>query len=128
VARSREARIERTRQDLQDGLLDQAVEHVGNAELLLTAIPFVDGLSPDGRGLVRAIEKLLPDRRPPWSADVDFVRVRLRCCKLAIYVLMLPVLSSASAAAHHKAVDRASFRSGGTLAYWLTSQRGKTVG
>jgi hypothetical protein len=53
VARFREARIEHRCQNLLDGLLNQTVQHVWDAELPLTAIRFVDGLPPNRlRGVV----------------------------------------------------------------------------
>ena len=42
VTRFGETRIEDRRQDLNDGLLDQAVQHVWDAELPLAAVGFVD--------------------------------------------------------------------------------------
>ncbi len=60
VARIREARIEHRRQNLLDGLLNQTVQHVWNAELPLTAIRFINGLPANRRRLIGPIEKLLP--------------------------------------------------------------------
>ncbi len=76
VARYREARIEHRRQNLLDGLLNQAIEHVWNSELPLTAIRFVDGLSPHRGRLVGTIEKLLPNRRPLRAKPIGERRQR----------------------------------------------------
>ena len=59
VSLSREARIEHRREDLLDGMMDQAIKHVWDAELSLTATRLVNGLPPHSCGLVGAIEKLL---------------------------------------------------------------------
>ena len=55
-------RIEDRRQDLDDGLLYQPVDHVWYTEQPLTAIGFVDGLPSHRTRPVRAIEKLLSNR------------------------------------------------------------------
>jgi hypothetical protein len=71
VARFGKARIEHRRQDLQDGLLDHAVQHVWNAELSLSAIRFVDGHPSHRCGAIGPLEKLLSDRRPTRSQPLE---------------------------------------------------------
>lgn len=48
--RFRESGIENRREDLQDGLLDQAIDHVWNSEISLTAIRFGNRLPPGRTG------------------------------------------------------------------------------
>jgi hypothetical protein len=48
-------------------LLDQTLDHVGNTEVALTAIWFVDGLAPGRTRGVSAIEKLLSDHGPVFA-------------------------------------------------------------
>ena len=75
-------RVEDRRQDLCNGLLDQSVDHVWDAEVPLTAIRLRDGLSSDRFHTISSIEKLLSDRLPTRSeplgkvVDRDSVRTR----------------------------------------------------
>ena len=55
---------------MQDGLLDESIEHVWNTELPLTAIRFGDGLPPHRFGAVSAIEQLLLDCGPTWAEPI----------------------------------------------------------
>jgi hypothetical protein len=67
--RLREVGIEDRRQDLQDGLLDQSVLDIGNAQVAFRAIGFGDGF-PAGRGrLVGSLQQLLSDARPLVGED-----------------------------------------------------------
>ncbi len=59
--RFRESGIENRREDLQDGLLDQAIDHVGNSEISLTAIRFGNRLPPGRARLVLSDE---------WTAEI----------------------------------------------------------
>jgi hypothetical protein len=59
-----ETRIKDRRQDLQDGLLNESVKYVWNAELPLTATFFLDGSATHWRRPVRPIQELLFHRWP----------------------------------------------------------------
>jgi hypothetical protein len=61
-ARSRKARIEQRFQDLQDRLLDQAIDHRGNAQLALAAARLGD-FRPAHRLRLTALRAVLADRR-----------------------------------------------------------------
>lgn len=63
-ARFREAGIEDRCEDLQDGLLNQAVLDIGNAQVPLAAIGLGDGFSASRFRLVYSIQKLLSDLGP----------------------------------------------------------------
>jgi hypothetical protein len=63
-ARFREAGIEDRREDLQDGLLKQAVDHVGDTEVPLTAIRFGNRLTPGRARVVSSFQELPLDLRP----------------------------------------------------------------
>ncbi len=56
--------IEDRGQDLQDGLLNQAIDHVGNAEVSLAAIGFGNRLPPARARTVSPFQELLPNDRP----------------------------------------------------------------
>ena len=62
--RLRESGVENRREDLQDGLLDQAIDHVWNSEISLTAIRFGNRLTPGRTRLVSPFQELPPDLRP----------------------------------------------------------------
>jgi hypothetical protein len=63
-ARFRESGIEDRREDLQDGLLDQTIDHVGYTEVPLTAIRFGNRLPPGRSRLVSPFQELPPEFRP----------------------------------------------------------------
>lgn len=65
-ARFRESGIENRREDLQDGLLNQAVNHVWYPEVSLTAIRFGNRLAPGRTRLVSPFQELPPELRPLW--------------------------------------------------------------
>jgi len=64
--RFRESGIDNRREDLQDGLLDQAIDHVWNSEISLTAIRFGNRLPPGRARLVSPFQELPPEIRPLW--------------------------------------------------------------
>ena len=62
--RIRECRIEDRHQNLNDGLLNQAIEHVWNSEQAITvAIGFGDGFATYRLGPIRPTQELLDDYR-----------------------------------------------------------------
>ena len=65
-----EVRVEDRGEDLLDGLLDQTVEHVWNAEQPLTAIRFGNRFSSGRSRTISAFQKLLSKLRPTWSEPV----------------------------------------------------------
>ena len=69
--RLREGRVEDRRQDLLDGLLDDAIQHVGDAEHPLSAaVRLGDGFPADRFRPVGAIQELLPYPRPMLADEV----------------------------------------------------------
>ena len=68
--RFRETRIEDRSQNLQDGLLNDTVHHVWNAEMPLSTIRFGNRLAPGRSRLVSPFQKLLSDRRPVGSTII----------------------------------------------------------
>jgi len=62
--RLRESGVESRREDLQDGLLDQAVDHVWYTEVSLTAIRFGNRLTPGRTRLVSSFQELPSNLRP----------------------------------------------------------------
>src|SRR5579859_2464828 len=68
-ARVREGRVEDGREDLEEGLLNESVEHRGDAQHPhALPIRFGNLHAPDGLRDVRAAEQLLPDTRPVLAA------------------------------------------------------------
>ena len=66
--RLREVRVEDRREDLEDGLLDHAIQHGGNAEQTITAaVRFADGLPADRLRSVGAIQERLANGLPAWA-------------------------------------------------------------
>ena len=63
-ARFRESGIEDRREDLQDGLLHQAIDHVGYAEMSLGAIRFGNRLPPGRTRLASSFQELSAHFRP----------------------------------------------------------------
>src|SRR6056297_3321263 len=76
VTRIAEVRVEHGRENLDDGLLDQAVDNVWDTKQPFAAIGLVDGLASHRIGAIRAIEQLLSNRRPAGSKPVGEVRDR----------------------------------------------------
>ena len=62
--RFRESGIENRREGLQDGLLNQAVDHVWYTEVSLTAIRFGNRLAPGRTRLVSPFQELPSNLRP----------------------------------------------------------------
>ena len=62
--RLREFGVEDRREDLQDGLLDQAVDHVWNSEISRAAIRLGNGLAPGRARLISPFQELPPNLRP----------------------------------------------------------------
>ena len=63
----REVRIKDRCENLYDGLLDQAVQHVWDAELAFAAIGFGNRLATYRRGPIRSLDQLLLDFGPMLS-------------------------------------------------------------
>src|SRR3954471_15930797 len=64
VAVLRERRVPAALQDLQDRLLDQAIQHGGDAELAHPAVRFGELDTPHRLRLVSPVEQLFPDGWP----------------------------------------------------------------
>src|SRR3954453_5653160 len=64
VAVLRERRVPAALQDLQDRLLNQAIQHGGNAELARSSVRFGDFDSPHRLRPVSPVEQLFPDGWP----------------------------------------------------------------
>src|SRR5258707_15811785 len=64
VAVFRERRVPAALQDLQDRLLDQAIQHGGDAELAHPSVRFGDLDSPYRERLVSPVQQLFPDGWP----------------------------------------------------------------
>src|SRR6187455_1382426 len=64
VAVFRERRVPAALEDLQDRLLDQAIQHGGDAELAHPAVRFGEFDTPHRLRLVSPVEQLFPDDRP----------------------------------------------------------------
>src|SRR3954471_24131670 len=64
VAVSRERRVPAALEDLQDRLLDQAIQHGGDAELAHPSVRFGDLDSPHRLRPVGPVEQLFPDGWP----------------------------------------------------------------
>src|SRR5262245_66248719 len=71
VAVFRERRVPAALEDLQDRLLDQAVQHGGNAELAHPAVRFGDLDSPHRLRPVGPVEQLFPDGWPVLTQVVS---------------------------------------------------------
>ena len=88
IARIRERRGEDGREDLEQGLLNESVEHRGEAQHpYALPIRFGNLHTPDGLRDVRAAEQLFPDARPVLAAIahqvVDRHAVDARCSAVA---------------------------------------------
>jgi hypothetical protein len=62
--RLRESGVEDRREDLQNGLLEHAIDHVGNSEISRAAIRFGNRLTPGRARSVSPFQELPPDLGP----------------------------------------------------------------
>src|SRR5262245_44024018 len=70
VAVLRERRVPAALQDLQDRLLDQAIQHGGDAELAHPSVRLGDLDSPYRQRLVSPVQELVPDGGPVLTQGV----------------------------------------------------------